>query len=541
MAFSRVCCLVAVLSLVHASNFLSPQVTKELVEATLLEELASAANSVRIGFIKEELRPMYASLPKNEQGQLEPSSVRYALHRYFVWKHGWYVSGLSQTSGSLTNSSSATILVDLAPAYLLGLFEKQMHHKGMQLDELAIFAATMSDLVYSEGVKRLQAVYELLNLPMGGPSSLVNFNLALRGYLSTVAIGFDAAESLTSVSSIPALEMEAREVYDEYDALLMWVEDIRLTRSFLGTSQINPFQEQVGISSEEINEIMHDLYHKFGSLNNIECAETKERLVSDEYHGTGRVSVAKFYADTQMRLRESVGYIRNLGSLDESIPGSPSVIIPNYMSSPSRCFPFSTYFSTCCPDDCESVLGHIEKVVAEPRADPISLIEIVSNTPSHTQPAPRNISDGLARRLDEIAARHHGRVPLHGRLFMQWLHHAYPRECPFPHVSGTINPVTQDEWILMNSHIDDVLASDAERERHANSHVDDLSTLGELPWTDVEELVAENKSVAKAEDSSCLRLIFMVVAVLSFLLPLVRGSAALLSGKLDGKVLTHLV
>ena len=28
-------------------------------------------------------------------------------------------------------------------------------------------------------------------------------------------------------------------------------------------------------------------------------------------------------------------------------------------------------------------------------------------------------------------------VPLHGRLFAQWMHYAFPRHCPFPHVSGT--------------------------------------------------------------------------------------------------------
>merc|ERR1719343_1639826 len=30
----------------------------------------------------------------------------------------------------------------------------------------------------------------------------------------------------------------------------------------------------------------------------------------------------------------------------------------------------------------------------------------------------------------QIGKRHAGKVPPHGRLFAQWLHHAYPRECP---------------------------------------------------------------------------------------------------------------
>jgi len=38
-------------------------------------------------------------------------------------------------------------------------------------------------------------------------------------------------------------------------------------------------------------------------------------------------------------------------------------------------------------------------------------------------------------------------VPLHGRLFAQWMHHAFPRECPFPHVAGTTNPQAASDWI----------------------------------------------------------------------------------------------
>ena len=42
-------------------------------------------------------------------------------------------------------------------------------------------------------------------------------------------------------------------------------------------------------------------------------------------------------------------------------------------------------------------------------------------------------------RLDEIASLHAGPVPLHSRLFRQWMHHAYPRECPYPHEAGDLS------------------------------------------------------------------------------------------------------
>merc|ERR1740129_1828241 len=57
---------------------------------------------------------------------------------------------------------------------------------------------------------------------------------------------------------------------------------------------------------------------------------------------------------------------------------------------------------------------------------------------SSTVLAGRTLAPVLVTRLQEIATQHSGLVPLHGRLFAQWMHHAYPRECAYPHVAGTV-------------------------------------------------------------------------------------------------------
>jgi len=525
----------------RAGDFLSQRefVTKELVEQTLLEELAAAKDNARIADIQRELRPMYETLPKNEQGQLEPATVRYALHRYFVQKHSWYLKGLSPSESSSTNSSSAAMVAELAPSYIQALLEKQLHHTGMQLPDLAVFAATLSDLIHNEGIRNLHAVYEVLQLPGGSDLDLADFNRALRGYLAATVIGYGI--EFEEVRNLGPIEAEARDVYADYDDLLVWVDDTRLTRKFMERHQKNPFRERAGISPEEADALMHDLYHKFGSLQNMECATMQQRLVELEYPGTGRVSLAKFYADTGNELRGSVDYLRNQGALDESNPKGLAVVIPNYLGSRSRCIDFSSYFSVCCPDDCESVLARIEETVAEPSAEPELLAEIVSRLPSATQDAPRNLSTNLLTRLHAVAARHEGRVPLHGRLFMQWLHHAYPHECPYPHEAGTVNPATQDEWIRQHDDIETVLATDGEMKDHAAHHVDDPAALAPLPWTDVEELVAVHKTDVKHQGRSRMRLFVMVVAALSFALPLVRGSALLLGRQAENKGSVHMV
>merc|ERR1719254_45463 len=66
--------------------------------------------------------------------------------------------------------------------------------------------------------------------------------------------------------------------------------------------------------------------------------------------------------------------------------------------------------------------------------------------PSATISASRELPPLLHSRLSDIAQHHGGLVPLHGRLFAQWMHLAYPRECNYPHLSGTTYKKTMEEW-----------------------------------------------------------------------------------------------
>merc|ERR1740121_1195959 len=91
-------------------------------------------------------------------------------------------------------------------------------------------------------------------------------------------------------------------------------------------------------------------------------------------------------------------------------------------------------------------MGRLEREIASPRAPPARIADVVSRIHSGTLDAPRNLSESLLARLEEIAEFNEGTVPLHGRLFSQWMHHAYPRECPFPPMADAERPMTPDEW-----------------------------------------------------------------------------------------------
>jgi hypothetical protein len=70
------------------------------------------------------------------------------------------------------------------------------------------------------------------------------------------------------------------------------------------------------------------------------------------------------------------------------------------------------------------------------------------------------ISAPLRSKLDEVAEVHKGNVPLHGRLVAQWLHFAFPNECPYPHEAGTISPKTPAEWKNENGEEADSVSED---------------------------------------------------------------------------------
>jgi len=135
-------------------------------------------------------------------------------------------------------------------------------------------------------------------------------------------------------------------------------------------------------------------------------------------------------------------------------------------------------------------MGSLERKMAAPSALPERIAEVVSSLQSDTVYAPRNLSLGLISRLDDIAQFNGGQVPLHGRLFAQWMHHAYPRECVFPDVRGSEIPVSLDTWYESeagsNAEVDEM-----DMKFHAAKHSQPLSTPLEIPWMLAEDFVAE--------------------------------------------------
>merc|ERR1740123_837257 len=101
--------------------------SQEDVKNMLLSELKGDKGTSRLNRIEKELGPMFASLPKNAEGQLDSATVRYALHRYFLHQYGWFVKGLDKAGAAWKAEEATTLLKARAPAFIQSIFEENLH------------------------------------------------------------------------------------------------------------------------------------------------------------------------------------------------------------------------------------------------------------------------------------------------------------------------------------------------------------------------------------------------------------------------------
>eukprot|EP00928_Gymnodinium_smaydae_P030545 TRINITY_DN22685_c0_g6_i4.p1 TRINITY_DN22685_c0_g6~~TRINITY_DN22685_c0_g6_i4.p1 ORF type:complete len:388 (+),score=59.45 TRINITY_DN22685_c0_g6_i4:876-2039(+) len=249
---------------------------------------------------------------------------------------------------------------------------------------------------------------------------------------------------------------------------------------------------QTTYSFEDTGHIVEAIGDKFGRLNEKECHSVKNALLSMEWKMPGRVRLSDFYNRSVINtwwFGEKIDYLRSLGALDETNISNPLVIVANYLTSPPQCFQASSLYNLCCRNECEDVMVALERLVGAPEESPEKIAELVASIETDTIQPRQSLSDGLKKRLQWIADDHGGRVPIHSRKFQLWMHHAFPRECPFPHKEGTTNALTPDEWMKSTGQTSQ-MASPEEMSEHIRE--DDSCTVAEeLPWIEYSESIWE--------------------------------------------------
>jgi hypothetical protein len=403
----------------------------------LLSGHASAAASKRLAAIERSTWQTFQSLPKNAMGRLAPQAVRHVVHGYFAREHGWEIKGL-EPHGMQLNASKvhdASILQDKAPLLVEGLLEARHQDHGLALTDIVAMVAVLEQLVFDESVTLQEAAYRLNAKAVTDPIDEAALHNVLKSYLLLFGQG-SKADLFDAAKHQAIMEARPREDIDDFERNAV------LNFEYARRHQTNPFVPR-RYSFEATSAIVADLAQRYGKWQNAECRDMKAHLVELDSEGSGRVPLGLLYAQpasASYHFSESTDYLRKIGALDETT-STPKVLIANYITGPSNCIASSSYYSVCCLSSCHSIMDEIEHKVLAPTASPERLLRIVQNI-SNAQDLPR----GLTEKLQAIAKRHGGEVPLHGRLFAQWLHFAFPHECPFPAVLESAEVLSTSQW-----------------------------------------------------------------------------------------------
>jgi hypothetical protein len=454
-----------------------------------LGEKHRAATEVRLAPLEQMLAPTLNALPKNEYGKLGHRAARYALHRLFVQRHAWFVKGIELTGemveGTFQEKLPTEMLQDGVPDQVQTLFEEKLGSHGLDAHEVAVMAATLENLAHAESMERLQAAYRIARVSPSTVSSLAldEVDKLLDIYMAAFVSGMSIEEHEAKNGTHASIVQLASTIYPGFSDVQGFVRRLRNEAT----------SDRSSISSVELTQVITRIGDQYGRWQAYECDDLKKKMLAIEDDGTGRLSLAKFYGaalnQNHWQFSESPDYLRAIGALDESNPENPRVIMTNYILSPSNCVASSNYYQVCCLDECEDLLDHLEREIKAPAATPAQIADLVAAMPSSTSTANRVLPDHLRSRLEDIAASNEGEVPLHGRLFAQWMHHVYPRECPYPHMSGSKrNTMRLDDWEQETGLVS--TASAADMNRYVDAAVEG-SSQKEITWTDDDEHYVE--------------------------------------------------
>eukprot|EP00928_Gymnodinium_smaydae_P044943 TRINITY_DN29_c0_g1_i1.p1 TRINITY_DN29_c0_g1~~TRINITY_DN29_c0_g1_i1.p1 ORF type:complete len:576 (-),score=96.73 TRINITY_DN29_c0_g1_i1:54-1781(-) len=414
---------------------------------------ADARKSIetRLERAEERLRIGFQAMPKNEYGNLAPDSVRYALHRYFTKNYAWVMKGLF-TNGEAWNSSSpleVTVLKDRLPGTALQAFARRLQTRGLGLRDIAVFAATIESLIHSDLSVRAQEIWEIFGLRQEQEVDAEKFDAILHLYLAGFIMRVDFTDISVQVRNldkrivdrwVQKISKTVGEVYPSWPKSSQFLTDIRT--SAMGSNQTASFPVVLAALDKVVD--------TWGPWRVFDCTNTKKLLLDIEDQHSGCVRLADFYRSHTEKgvwqFAESVEYLREQGCLDETAANDPHLIISNYLNAQGNCLSSSGFYSVCCMNECEDLMADLETQIQADRAAPEVIAAVVASMPSATVPANRTLSATSMQYLNKIASRHDGIVPLHSRLFGQWMHFEYPRECSYPHVSGTTSQVNPWEY-----------------------------------------------------------------------------------------------
>jgi len=460
-----------------------------------------------------QLRPIFDTLPLNQYGRLDSTGVRYLMYRHFLHQHGWLMQGLVPDGDPWNRPFPVELLGNGTSRRTI---ESLLAGKGMSLEDTAVLTRALKKQVEADALNRLRLVWQAHGFQPQAHVQIREVDSLLDMHMSTYVLPalWDRLQDGAVDPSIVGFSQKV--ILDLYPK---WPR----TQTFLREALQDV--KKADFSLDAAGEMVLKVLYRFGLWQDLECDELKHTLLQMEGSRLGRVDLVRFYEeavsdDSQWMFSESLPYLRQLGAVDESDQAHPSILIPNYMNSAANSLGKSQFFELACIDECQELLGHFERRLGAPTASAAKIAAVALHLPSSSHAQVPAIPDDLLSKLQDVAAAHGGQVPLHGRLFAQWLHHMYPRDCPYPHAAGTTRQELADDFENRTG----ISSNETVESMRKIISSFEVSTSTALPW-DMEEELLDPPRAASRKGLPMLPLLAAAVAAVLLSLAAIAGRA----------------
>lgn len=468
--------------------------------------------------IRRDIEPSWQSLTRSHDGRIDRRSLRYVVQRFFLRRHSLSIVGLEASHANSTHSEAA-LLMSYAPNYVRKVLEGDGAQRGFFMEDAVAMIAALMRLIQHSGGNLLEDVYKVQRKDYRHDLGRKSVGEIMEGFMLRWMLG-DDMESVRMLEANATLKEASFEAWPSIarfaQGSVTGFEFARSHRSNKGShvSTWNALRPHFSFADAEA--IVGNVALSFGEFWESECSRTKDSLMSMDRSGTGRVKLADFHGaalDGEWRFSESKEYLRQLGVLDETSSWrGPQVVITNYVQAPSNCIISAEHYRVCCSNECERHMAELEGAIRAPEAKVEDILPVVERLSSGFEDDAPRLTSALKSQLKEIARVNSGKVPIHGRLFAQWLHYVFPLECPFPHKSGTTSTLTP---LAFGGNY---MASEEEMSSHAEASPADADGTGSedewmTQWSHEEELLAEElqRGPWQADFSTSSLVVMMVI------------------------------
>jgi hypothetical protein len=442
--------------------------------------------------MEDMLATMWRTMPQDEEGQVEIRSLRYMASRYFSQTSSLRLRGFDPAGFVEEFMWDKDEFSKRVPSFAA----VDLTNSRFTFDDAVVYVAVLQDIIFglsSDVVDRVFGVHVEGNKKLTRQQMVDLLDTYVLYWMAGDAFDGECFHPPGQQSDL-CFEVPMKR---ELQALVRaQVKALDFTRSHDLMKHGHAVLDQTYSSSDALA-ISAGITKNFAWFYQSDCAQMKDRLVRLDKGNVGRVPLSKFYGASDF-FGESEHYLDAQGVLDYAVSTrEPFVIIPNYMLAASNCIVATSDYQICCANPCEGILGTIEESVRAAEAPVHEIISVVSDmlVADSFDDTQIKLSESLKGRLREVGDRHEGKVRLHSRLFAQWLHYVFPRECPYPHKSGTINMVSAMEYtgvveVQMEEKAHLLAAAASIPETKLNHEVLDWMN----QWDDHEELLAGYES-----------------------------------------------